>query len=73
MGKTPANKRLVIDVHADIADWPEFAELVEKGHTVRRVETDADLVLGPRCWRMVPELQKYLEHAIKAARKARGA
>lgn len=54
---------------------PEFTALAAKGHKVgSMLETDgpqlvdADLILGPQCWRMLPELVKYLEAAIKGAR-----
>ena len=69
MAKT-APRKLTIVAYPPVSDWPELAELEAKGHTVYRLETDADLVLGPQCWRMREELRKYLEAAVKAARKA---
>lgn len=82
MGKTPANKRLVIVALPPCDKWPELAELAEKGHTVlswRDVNSDplytleaADIILGPTCWRMADPLRKYLPNAVKAAQKAKG-
>ena len=69
--KTPPSKRLVIDVYPPVSEWPELAELEARGHTVRRMnwtnDTEADLILGPRCWRMSEHLRKYLKDAVKAA------
>lgn len=77
MGKTPANKRLVIVAYPPTHLWPELDELAEKGHTIHRVTGDVpldpgvDLVLGEKCWRMTEELRKYLPLAIKNARQER--
>ena len=75
MGKTPASKRLVIEVYPPTSEWPEMAELEAKGHYVRRreiTEPAPDLVLGPTCWRMDEPLRKYLDTAVKEARAAKG-
>ena len=72
MGKSPRSKQLRIVVYPPVSEWPELAALEEMGHTVIRTDTDADLVLGPQCWRMLEPLRKYLDDAVKAARKARG-
>ena len=69
MARTSGSK-LTIDVHPALHDWPELAELAEKGHVIRRIESDADLTLGPTCWRMQAELRRYLADAVKAAGKA---
>ena len=75
MGKTPTAKRLVIVALPPVDKWPELAELEEKGHTVLRGTSmiEADLYLGPTCWRMADPLRKYLPNAVKAAQKAKGA
>ena len=74
MGKTPANKRLVIVAYPPVSEWPELKELADKGHEVRYElgeYSNADLILGPNCWRMTEELRKYLPLAIKNARQER--
>lgn len=74
MGKTPANKRLVIVAYPPVSHWPELADLEAKGHTVIRtaypqaIEEKPDLVVGEVCWRLTEELRKYLPLAIKNAR-----
>lgn len=77
MGKTPAAKRLVIVAYPPVSDWPELAELEAKGHEVIRDTVkelpQADLILGPNCWRMSEPLHKYLPNAVKAAQAAKGA
>ena len=73
MGKTPASKRLVIVAYPPVSEWPELAALEAKGHEVRRCEDEeADIVLGPKCWRMLDPLRKYLDTAVKEARAAKG-
>jgi hypothetical protein len=78
MGKTP--KPLRIAVHPTLVDLPEVQALVAKGHQVYSLAQynrgndnplnlpDVDLILGPNCWRMEPELLPYLDLAIKGAR-----
>ena len=73
MGRTPASKRLRIGVDPAIRDWPEWAALAEKGHEIVDIGPGCDIVMGPTCWRMCEELRKYLDVALKAARKAREA
>lgn len=71
MGKTPANKRLVIVAYPPVSEWPELKELADKGHEVRYElgeYSNADLILGPNCWRMDEPLRKYLDLAVKNAR-----
>jgi hypothetical protein len=54
----------------------QLAVLASQGHTVAYLTGDldgeyvanADLVLAPNAWRMLPELVKYLDASIKAAR-----
>jgi len=70
-------KLLKILVDSSLADHPAIRELGAKGHEVWEVGSTffdadrADLILGPKCWRMTPELIKYLGAAIKAAREAK--
>ena len=78
MGKT--NQPLVIAVSSELADLPEVQALRDKGHQVDVISLAAppgvhgdsvvgyDIVLGPNCWRMTPQLVKYLELALKGAR-----
>lgn len=71
MGKTP--KPLTIVAYPPVSEWPELADLEAQGHVVIRLElSEADVILGPKCFRMVGELKPYLELAIKNARKAKG-
>ena len=77
MGKTP--KPLVILVHPDLAEWPEWSDLAAQGHTIERTWSDlndremaeADLILAPTAHRMDENLRKYLPLAIQAARSRR--
>lgn len=73
MGK--ASKLLTLLVHPDL-DGPEIVELRAKGHAIVTMEDhwDAnmmnyDLILGPNCWQMTPDLLKYLPLAVRAARE----
>jgi hypothetical protein len=71
MGKT--QKPLTILVHPSLVETPEFRTLAAQGHTITSdlyLESawDADIVFGPNCWRMTPELLPYLDLAIKGAR-----
>ncbi len=71
MGKT--SKPLNILVHPSLASAGEVKALRDKGHTVTiGEELDAwDLILCPACFRMVSELLKYLDAAVKGARVVR--
>lgn len=77
MGKT--QKPLTILVADELFDTPEVRTLADKGHSVSRLsevghpssdaDTEtADLMLGPKCWRITPELLPYLDLAIKSTR-----
>ncbi len=76
MGKT--SKPLTLVVHTSLRAKLEsqLALLQAQGHRVVYLtdEVDgeyvanADLVLAPNAWRMLPELTKYLDAAIKGAR-----
>ena len=72
MGKTPSS--LTILVHPSLSEAPEVRALAEKGHgvVVAHAVADADLVLGSNCYRIVPELTKYIDLVVKDARKAKG-
>ena len=73
MGKTP--KPLVILVHPDLAEWPEWTALAGQGHTIRQALeselAEVDLILAPTAHRMDENLRKYLPLAIQAARSRR--
>lgn len=56
----------------------ETEALKEAGHRVEPMEgqmtlalLDYDLILGPNCWRILPNMLKYLELAIKEAKRAK--
>ena len=49
----------------------ETFRLDENMQTAEYEAITPDLILGPTCWRMDEPLRKYLETAIKAARKAK--
>ena len=68
MGKAP--KRLHLLVDESMRQWPEVMKLEEQGHQITSLQlaADVDMVLGPRCWRMYPELRKHLTLAIRAGR-----
>ena len=70
MGKTQqALKILCVGVWGE-----EFETLRAQGHIVDRDEVPDhyDLIMGPTCWRLRPELVKYLPLALKEARAAKG-
>lgn len=78
MGKT--TKPLYFLVHPALSGVEEtFNDLVAQGHTVHYMADplarrplaleEYDLILGPTSWRMTPALLKYLDLAMKAARK----
>ena len=73
MGKTP--KPLKIWIHVAMNEWPEIRAFQEQGHVIQLIangwEADADLILGPTCWRMDEQHRKYLDLAISEARKRR--
>lgn len=81
MGKS--SKPLVLVIEASI-DGPTFDVLREQGHKVTHFAgvydptlafyEDVDLILGPRCWMMTPEVAenpKLLDAAIKQGRVVR--
>lgn len=79
MGTTP--KPLTIIVLPPVDTWPEVAELEAQKHTIIRYYppndipwdklADADVILGPQCWRMDEQHRKYLKLAVEEARRAR--
>ena len=73
MGRTPVP--LAIIIHPSI-DGPEFDALRAKGHTVSRMDDDEwydiesyDLVLGPNCQRMTPDLINLLDVTLTRIRR----
>lgn len=68
MGKT--SKPLKILIHPSLK-WEELQKLQDQNHDVQFLEVDADLILGPNCWKMNQMLRQYLPLAIKAAREQR--
>ena len=69
MGKT--SKPLRIVAYPPVSEWLELAALEAQGHEVYRLETEADLVLGPQAWHFTEAHRKYLSDAIAAARAKR--
>ena len=69
--RKPSAAPLVVYVESELLTWSEWADFGDKLSIRPLTETDGDLILGPRCWRMLPELRKYLKDAVKAAGKAR--
>jgi len=69
MGTTPTPLRILV-VGLDWDD-PAFAALRDQGHWVARAEEALegyDLIMGPRCWRLIPEHMEFLPLALKEAR-----
>lgn len=80
MGKT--SKPLTMIALPPVSEWHELEQLESQGHVVVRIDANhaeefmeacvgADVILGPKCWRMDKDLRKYLALAIKAARVLR--
>ena len=76
MGRTP--KPLQIWVDETIYQAEVFEPLAKQGHLIVTgqglgdyVMTDFDLMLGPQCWRMTPDLLKHLDLAVAGARALR--
>lgn len=74
LGKT--SKPLTILIDPSIADWKEWQDLRDKGHTIALLfpndtydPRQADLVMGPRMWRMNDHTRKYLDLAIEWSRQ----
>jgi hypothetical protein len=71
-GRTTKPLKILVD--SDLLGQQTIQELIEKGHEVYELDPvlhgpkRPDLILGPTCWRMTPELLKYLGSAVKAAR-----
>lgn len=63
--------KLTVAVDTDWLQEPAIQELVNKGHTVVPfVSTDFDLVLSAKAWNWNYSMWKYLDVALKGARKA---
>jgi hypothetical protein len=70
VGRT--NRPIVAVVHPLLWDHPAVVDLREKGNDIRMMtDTDADLIIGPNCWRVTSALVDMLPVAIKAARAIR--
>jgi len=70
------NSPLNIVVTSELYETPEVKELIAHGHHVAVLGENPfpyperiDLVLGDSCWYMNKELLKYLDIALKSARK----
>ena len=83
MAKAP--KLLTIVALSPVAEWDELVKLEEQGHAVLKLNGpnemehhvshkllyEADIVLGPNCWRMTDSHRAFLPQAIKTARMAK--
>ena len=74
MGK--ATKPLAVLIHPDIAAWPEWDVLREKGHEITVLPDEDyiakyDIIMGPSSWRMTEALRPYLAMALEAAKVTR--
>ena len=67
--------KLKILVAPSIDHWFDREEWGAKGYVVHNLPIlgiwEYDIIMGPKCWRMLDEFQNELEHALKAAIKAR--
>ena len=69
MGKTPKPLRILV---ADPSLGASLAPYAEKGHEVVLDDLMGyDLIVGRQCWRMWPELTRYIDVAVKAAREGK--
>ena len=71
--KGHTNQPLTILVDTDLMEHPIFVKLVDEGHTVFPIHTassttEYDLILSRKAWKWD---EKYVELALKAARKAK--
>lgn len=74
MAKGRTNQPLNVLIHPELVECKDIKEqLIDKGHSVTVGETmgEHDVVLGKNCWRMTPELTKYLPLSLKSARAAK--
>lgn len=66
------SKPLTIAVHPSLYGFDEIRDLEAKGHNVYCSDMgDTDIVLGPNCWRMTPDLLPYIDLSLKQARAMR--
>jgi hypothetical protein len=59
----------VIEIDAEMAEWPEIRELQDKGHTLIIRDSNCDLILSGHAWRVDEVSRKYIPIAIKESRK----
>jgi hypothetical protein len=66
---------LTIIVHPDLIAAKEIFALTAAGHDVKLYSEvggflleSADLILGPNCWRVTPDLTKFIKSAVTAAK-----
>jgi len=71
MGKTPTP--LTILVAQELEGDPVWAELAAQGHLIQFWGGTYDIAFGPKCWRLLPHLTKYVPLALKEARAAKRA
>lgn len=68
-------QKLSILVHPSLVG-DEITRLSQKGHQIALMQgslLEYDLILGPNCWQIMPKLLKYLDLAVKEARKQKKA
>ena len=70
MGRT--SKPLVILLtDPAMLQWTKFQELAAQGHQISSpsIVQEANIVMGPTAHYLIPEMEKYADGALKAARE----
>jgi hypothetical protein len=69
MGRTP-KPLLILLTDPSMLQWTKFQELAAQGHQIMTPDEvkGADIVFGPTAHYLVPEMEKYVDEALKAAR-----
>jgi hypothetical protein len=75
MGKTPKPLVILLTDPA-MLQWPVFQKLEAQGHQITSLNLvidnyeawEPDIVFGPTAHYLVPEMEKYVDEALKAAR-----
>jgi hypothetical protein len=70
MGRAPKLLSILV-TDQTLYHTSQVQNLIAQGHTVTLTVPDADIILGPNCWRMPVALVKYLPLAVRAAREVK--
>jgi hypothetical protein len=65
MGKTSVPLKILL---VGMAKGPEMEALEAMGHVVNEANMEYDLIMGPHCYRILPQHMKFLTLALKEAR-----